>query len=108
MNPEKALIQQDGLTSTDFGPTDDIYGLCRAMDSLPFEIDEDDPLVMTDGRHSDTCYSDARGDIVLNPNPAGHIAYHGPHGKARIIRFRNLHFIDCIIIGGFLILALVL
>jgi hypothetical protein len=72
-----------------------------ALDSLPFEIDEEDPLVMTGGRHSDVIAApDSIADMRLIKGEGRQEA------KSRLFRLRDLHPMDCVIIAGFLLIAI--
>lgn len=66
-------------------------------DASFFDIDEPDPLLITEGRNAD-----------FTPRPRadlGVVEGREPHGKQRFLRLRDLHPIDIAIVAGFLVLV---
>jgi len=74
-----------------------------ALDGIHFHIDEEDPLILTTGRHEDVVPSpERRADMRLIEGPAL-----STQGRQRI-RLKDLHPLDCLIVLSILVLAFVL
>jgi len=94
--------QEEAQSPRPAGPVDEG---CLALDSLPFVIDEPDPLVVDEGRCADLVSPPDRSAGMRMIQGGGAEA---PAPGARKLRLKDLHPMDCVIILGFLVIAALL